>query len=155
MAAKIAPGRATISMKLRTSTISIDLTGASLPEKTAMLAYRFTVGTSSRAERDVLNELYRQQAEEGYTEEGDDKYDKQELSYAAVCYVRSAQLFGFGTKDVSAVPVSWPWPPHAYKPKSTREDLVRAAALLLAEINRLDRVSKRAAQQAAKEANAS
>ena len=153
MAAKIAPGRATISMKLRTSTISIDLTGASLPEKTALLAYRFTVGASSRAERDVLNELARQQSEEGYTEEGDDQYNAMELSYAAGCYVRSAQLCGL--QDVSAVPISWPWPAHTYKPKSVREDLVRAAALLLAEINRFDRLGKHIAQQAAKDAEAS
>lgn len=33
----------------------------------------------------------------------------------------------------------WPWPSKWWKPKSQRRDLVRAGALILAEIERLDR----------------
>jgi hypothetical protein len=37
-------------------------------------------------------------------------------------------------------PREWPWESTAWKPKGTRADLVRAGALILAEIERLDRV---------------
>lgn len=33
----------------------------------------------------------------------------------------------------------WPWHYHSYKPKGARRDLVRAGALIIAEIERLDR----------------
>ena len=33
----------------------------------------------------------------------------------------------------------WPWHPKWWKPKSPRRDLIRAAALIVAEIERLDR----------------
>ena len=36
-------------------------------------------------------------------------------------------------------PSYWPWEPRWWKPKNPRRDLVRAAALLIAEIERLDR----------------
>lgn len=35
-------------------------------------------------------------------------------------------------------PRTWPWEAKWWKPKTVREDLVRAAALLIAEIDRLD-----------------
>lgn len=40
------------------------------------------------------------------------------------------------------VPDFWPWGDCYWKPKSPRQDLVRAAALLIAEIERLDREVK-------------
>jgi hypothetical protein len=39
----------------------------------------------------------------------------------------------------------WPWSLHWWKPKSPRRDLIRAAALIVAEIERLDRADSRAA----------
>lgn len=33
----------------------------------------------------------------------------------------------------------WPWEEEAWRPKNPRHDLVKAAALILAEIERLDR----------------
>jgi hypothetical protein len=39
------------------------------------------------------------------------------------------------------IPALWPWGAHWWKPKTGRRDLVRAAALLVAEIERLDRIN--------------
>jgi hypothetical protein len=38
-------------------------------------------------------------------------------------------------------PQQWPWLSKWWKPKDRRRDLVRAAALVIAEIERLDRAS--------------
>lgn len=37
------------------------------------------------------------------------------------------------------VPPTWPWGAEWWKPKEPRRDLVRAGALIIAEIERLDR----------------
>ena len=37
--------------------------------------------------------------------------------------------------------LGWPWNEAAWKPKDARRDLVRTAALIVAEIERLDRCS--------------
>jgi hypothetical protein len=36
----------------------------------------------------------------------------------------------------------WPWHDDWWKPKDRRRDLIRAAALIVAEIERLDRAAK-------------
>lgn len=41
------------------------------------------------------------------------------------------------------VPLLWPWPSHLYEPGGRRTDLVLAAALTTAEIERVDRVRTR------------
>jgi hypothetical protein len=88
-----------------------------------------------RAIKDVADERRRQQASEGYEPEHDDEYVRGELAYAAACYALS------GARHPEKVPGIWPWQQSAFKPKSRREDLVRAGALVLAEIERLDRAA--------------
>ena len=61
-----------------------------------------------------------------------------ELSAAGMCYAGHACLTLRG-KGGDTVPSPWPWADEWWKPKNPRRDLVRAAALLLAEIERLDR----------------
>jgi len=56
----------------------------------------------------------------------DDQYTADELALAACQYASPHAI------DV------WPWGAEFYKPRSRREDLVRATALLLAEIERID-----------------
>lgn len=41
----------------------------------------------------------------------------------------------------TVVPRGWPWGSSWWKPKDPRRDLVRAGALILAEIERIDRAS--------------
>lgn len=99
----------------------------------------------SKAIEDVVNERQRQQLVEGYTTDRDDSYTYGELAGAAACYARHVNgrswVFGSNPDDYQAEPMpdSWPWDEEHWKPKSPRQDLVRAAALIIAEIERIDR----------------
>lgn len=93
----------------------------------------------SKAIEDVIAERKRQIEKEGYSTEHDDEHNNFEMSDAALCYIESAQHEGMPC-DVSG---AWPWDIKYWKPKSPREDLVRAAALIIAEIERLDRANAR------------
>lgn len=106
------------------------------------------VGTAvaSQAARDVLAERQRQISAEGWTPEHDDEHGNFEMAYAAACYAMADDWPEEGT------PEHWPWAPHWWKPKSARQNLVRAGALILAEIERRDRAIL-AKVQAAKEGN--
>lgn len=99
----------------------------------------------TKAAADVLAERERQKAVEGWTPEHDDKHGDGELSCAAACYAA-------GDPDlVSNGRQIWPWwdsnrtgrgPAWLrawWKPADRRRDLVKAGALILAEIERLDR----------------
>lgn len=93
------------------------------------------------AARDVLAERERQVTSEGWTPEHDDEHDDGSLSKAAACYALEGLAPGTGLGiDVMR---TWPWPGH-WKPKDRRSNLVRAAALNLAEIERIDRATERA-----------
>lgn len=81
---------------------------------------------------DVLAERRRQVQAEGWTPEHDDTHTDGEMADAAALYasMRVRHITGFAT---------WPWDEKWWKPKDRRSDLVRAGALILAEIERLDR----------------
>lgn len=98
----------------------------------------------SAAERDVLAERLRQVSEEGFTPEKDDAYVRGELAQAAACYALGPKLVPIdGRCAESARPAWWPWDRTWWKPRGRRADLVRAGALILAEIERLDRAEAR------------
>lgn len=84
---------------------------------------------------DVISERQRQRAVEGWTSEHDDAYQNSELADAAACYAINAHNQGFST------PAHWPWAPDWWKQSGPRRDLVKAGALILAEIERLDRAA--------------
>lgn len=90
---------------------------------------------------DVLNERTRQKEVEGWTLEHDDKHVDSSLALAAVCYAIPDEVRRYVRNVNSIVPSDWPrsWRACWWKPKDRRRDLVRAAALLIAEIERLDR----------------
>lgn len=91
----------------------------------------------SLAASDVLAERARQVIVEGRTPEGDDEYQFGELERAAACYA------------VSEPSVNW-WPRGwVFKRDTPRASLVKAAALLLAAIERLDRQAARFERRAA------
>lgn len=96
----------------------------------------------SKAALDVTAERRRQIEAEGWGNVHDDGHTNFELTKAAVAYAQRAAM----TYDVrileeerNHVPSIWPWTRAWWKPKDRRADLVRAAALLIAEIERLDR----------------
>jgi hypothetical protein len=97
---------------------------------------------------DVISERQRQADGEGYTREHDDEHDDGALSAAASTYALAASdklnparrgiEFGGGRRG----PSTWPWSRDAWKPAPPRRMLVKAGALILAEIERLDRAAR-------------
>ena len=85
----------------------------------------------NQALHDVIAERSRQISEEGWTSEHDDAHGNGEMAVAAACYAAPT--------DVE--PESWPWAYKWWKPTTPRRNLVKAAALILAEIERLDRLA--------------
>lgn len=89
---------------------------------------------------DVQAERRRQITVEGFDTSNDDASAGQ-IAQAAGCYALHAGGIGTdwpgGIRNGSAL--FWPWDEEWWKPKSARENLVRAGALVLAEIERLDR----------------
>ncbi len=105
------------------------------------------------AARDVLAERQRQTEKEGWTPEHDDEHEGGSLAKAAACYALhaagrdawSAQSYQAArppTDGPSDEGTLWPWDREWWKPKSPRRDLVRAGALILAEIERIDRAAR-------------
>ncbi|EJN3600011.1 ead/Ea22-like family protein [Escherichia coli] len=82
---------------------------------------------------DVIAERQRQQSVEGWMPEHDDQYSKSQLLWASSCYVLNA------IHPFNRIPFGWPWTPEWWKPTNPRRDLVKAGALILAEIERIDR----------------
>lgn len=92
-------------------------------------------GAFNPAILDVVAERQRQKTIEGWTPEHDDEHCNGELAMAAVCYINET-----GTVNRNGgKPWGWPWDASWWKPKTRRRNLVKAGALILAEIERLDR----------------
>lgn len=96
----------------------------------------------------ILNEIglerARQVEAEGFDEAHDDAHDKGELARAAAAYCVQASYSDKVQRERAKhgqPPVVWPfrWSWAWWKPKDRRRNLVRAAALIVAEIERLDR----------------
>jgi hypothetical protein len=98
-------------------------------------------GKVTRALRSVIAERRRQIKGEKWTPEHDDRHCTGHIADAAACYALGAEhvyrIYN-GRQVVPCWPSDW-----LFKPKDRRRDLVRAAALLLAEIERLDRRTRR------------
>lgn len=82
---------------------------------------------------EIVAERRRQIESEGWTPEHDDQHDESEMARAAACYALSAAGFFDAPRHY------WPWGDDWWKPKDDRRDLIRAAALIVAEIERRDR----------------
>ena len=111
----------------------------------------------STAARDVLAERARQISVEGWTHDHDDIHAAGQMALAAGCYAMfaSASDRQRATADLpgglatlgktltgwSAWLQIWPWDRSWWKPTNRRRDLVKAGALILAEIERLDRAA--------------
>jgi hypothetical protein len=87
---------------------------------------------------EINQERNRQVNVEEFTPEHDDSTNTDfELSRAAACY---ATVPWRRTENGSEVSIGWPWAEVWFKPGSNRQALVKAAALIVAEIERLDRL---------------
>ncbi|CAB3681277.1 hypothetical protein [Achromobacter kerstersii] len=102
--------------------------------------------SQTSAARDVLAERQRQITAEGWTPDHDDQHDTGELASAAASYAQCAGLQREGAVCENAFKApyveNWPWSEYWWKPSTDpRRNLVKAGALILAEIERLDRAA--------------
>ncbi|HGM4219108.1 TPA: hypothetical protein ACKPF5_001204 [Pseudomonas aeruginosa] len=90
---------------------------------------------------DVQAERRRQITAEGWTPEHDDEHADGQMAQAAGCYALHAGGIGTDWPDgrQNGAALFWPWDKDSWKPTTPRRDLVKACALALAEIERLDR----------------
>lgn len=87
----------------------------------------------SNAVLSVLQEREKQMNIKGYDVHNDDAYRHGELSLAASCYALDS-----GVKSGN-VPVNWPFEDRYWRASTRRRNLVKAAALIIAELESLDR----------------
>ncbi|MDH1900868.1 hypothetical protein N5D67_00900 [Comamonas aquatica] len=124
------------------------------PERSATQPAAQGMDALTPAARDVLAERKRQIETEGWKPERDDVYDTGEMALAAACYAaHSASCAaikaphtarGVFVRTRSAqdfVGEMWPWSADWWKPSGHRRNLEKAAALILAEIERIDRAA--------------
>jgi|JI10StandDraft_1071094.scaffolds.fasta_scaffold152131_2 hypothetical protein len=85
---------------------------------------------------EVVAERRRQVEEEGYTPEYDDQHHDCQLACAAACYALASDDMS-NTYDLATIvwPAAWIYG----KPTTPRRNLIKAAALIVAEIERIDR----------------
>ncbi|EPL3347136.1 hypothetical protein MP294_002834 [Pseudomonas aeruginosa] len=88
---------------------------------------------------DVQAERRRQVTAEGWTPEHDDAHSHGQMARAAACYALAGSSAPNDGTAALLVSLAWPWDEQWWKPTTTRRDLVKACALGLAEIERLDR----------------
>ncbi|HHG9960349.1 TPA: hypothetical protein ACPZLH_001525 [Yersinia enterocolitica] len=95
--------------------------------------------------QEIADERFRQVNTEGWTPSHDDQHSSGELAGAAACYAKHVNarqwVFKNNPDDYQCEPEpgGWPWDSEWWKPKNPRRDLIRAAALIVAELERLDR----------------
>ena len=84
----------------------------------------------------IAKERQRQIDQEGWTPAHDDEHEFDELALAAAAYALPAS-------HKNSEPYLWPWDYKYYKSPNDRvRELVKAGALIAAEIDRLNRIKK-------------
>ncbi|MDQ4340904.1 hypothetical protein RBT91_15955 [Pseudomonas aeruginosa] len=63
------------------------------------------------------------------------------MARAAACYALAGSSAPSDGTAALLVSLAWPWDEQWWKPSTARRDLVKACALALAEIERLDRAA--------------
>ena len=90
----------------------------------------------------VLAERIRQIQVHCFYPEQDEEYVNGDLAQAGACYAIEAAKQAPETEDaMRLVPEAWPWMAASWRPHDQRRNLVKAGALILAEIDRLDRAA--------------
>jgi hypothetical protein len=86
-------------------------------------------------------ERTRQMTEEGWTPEHGNNHKHGELGVAAACYAGLSGRYVTAPKSSVSAPFSWPWKKKWWKPSDDSiKNLVRAGALIAAEIDRIQRL---------------
>ncbi|KAB5449422.1 hypothetical protein F8135_20090 [Pseudomonas aeruginosa] len=95
-------------------------------------------GQVPQAWLDVQAERRRQVEAEGWTPEHDDEHSHGQMARASACYALAGSSAPNDGTAALLVSLAWPWDEQWWKPSTARRDLVKAGALVLAEIERLD-----------------
>ena len=91
----------------------------------------------------IAAERQRQIDEEGFDAEHDDEHKNFQLSDAAICYANMGSEGPFMYPRAGVPPFLWPWHAKWWKPSPDPiRNLVKAGALIAAEIDRLQRKEK-------------
>lgn len=84
----------------------------------------------------IAQERRRQEAVEGWTPAHDDTHVRGEMA-------RAACVYALQHTTVTGRAIRWPWAQYWFKPKDPIRNLVKAGALIAAEIDRLQRSEAR------------
>lgn len=98
---------------------------------------------SSWGVQQIALERKRQMGDEGYDEAHDDAHTHGELAQAAECYTSGPRKRPSG---YNRPPQDWPWRRDEWKPGDRQSDLIKAGALIAAELDRLHRAEKQASK---------
>jgi hypothetical protein len=98
----------------------------------------------------ILDEIAtrrRRQIDKGYDAAHDDAHDKGEIAMGAAAYcISSVKYEGNGRPGYKTIPQwappFWPWERDQFRPTNARDNLIDAAAMIVAEIERLDRAAQ-------------
>jgi hypothetical protein len=98
--------------------------------------------TSSKTGAELIaEERVRQLTDEGFSPEHDNIWERGELAKVAICYIQHAEfsIRGLRIGDEIRMLREWPssWDETWWKPADEVRDLVKAGALIAAEIDRL------------------
>ena len=95
---------------------------------------------------EIAHERRRQISSEGWSPAHDDEHAKGEMASAAACYaLPQDQRWNLDARDYrKIIEHIWPWNARWWKPGDRRRELVKAGALIVAELERLDRIAARA-----------
>lgn len=93
----------------------------------------------------IVAERQRQIEQEGWSADHDDQHRLGALAAAAACYALNAMYISapfdrYRQMVRDTIFLWWPFDPFDWKPKGAIRDLVRAGALIAAEIDRLQRL---------------
>lgn len=90
----------------------------------------------------IAAERRRQVEAEGWTPEHDDEHQGNALAWAGRCYIDAATIPAGQREFVTRPPLNWPWDASWWKPDiDPIRNLVKAGALIAAEIDRLQRAA--------------
>ena len=107
--------------------------------ETTITPRQYAEAHMSKALEDIAAERQRQIDAEGWTPEHDDKHGGGELAIAAATYALHSA--GRRMHRPGSCPVNWPWDISWWKPTTPYRDLVKAAALIVAELERRNRAA--------------
>ena len=98
---------------------------------------------TNRILAEIAAERDRQVSAHGYDDSHDDRHTKSEIAIAAACFALSTADAHERPSIPAAIALLWPWQDYVCGRRPARRALIIAAAMLIAEIERLDRATGR------------